>query len=110
MAAASDAGPANALDPDAPLNVRIDRLEPVVFQPGFDFTADEAAVNLTFRAPMKTARVFESMRAGLALSVDFTTASDQPRTDSFSLRGLSNALSWVNDHQPAPAAIAPDAD
>jgi len=87
MAAASDAGPANALDPDAPLNVRIDRLEPVVFQPGFDFTADEAAVNLTFRAPMKTARVFESMRAGLALSVDFTTASDQPRTDSFSLRG-----------------------
>jgi len=95
-----------ALDPSHALTVRIDRLTPEVFQPGFDFTADGSAVDLTFRAPMKTARVFEGMRAGLTLEVGYTNTSAQSHTDSFSLRGLSSALSWVEGHQPAPDTAA----
>lgn len=95
-----------ALDPSRALTVRVDRLAPEVFQPGFDFTADGSAVDLTFRAPMKTARVFEGMRAGLALEVGYTDTSAQSHTDSFSLRGLSSALSWVEGHQPVPDTTA----
>ena len=85
--------------PNGPVGVAIDNLAPIRFEPGRDIgpTADESAFE--FMAPLKTAAMFEGMRAGLTLAAEYANAEGALQRRRLSLRGLSAALDWIDAEQ-----------
>ena len=84
---------------DAPIVLSIDERAPVSFQPRSDFSVRADTADVTFTAPLKTAAVFNGMRAGLDLTANFTDADGRERAERFSLRGFSAALDWIETQQ-----------
>lgn len=84
----------------ADVTASVDRLAPIVFQAGYEVA--NADGELAFAAPLKTARLFEGLLAGLDLTVAFDDDDGGARSEAFSLRGASSALDWIERNQPRP--------
>lgn len=88
---------------DTAISMAIDRLAPIEFLPERGYEAGGEGREVAFTAPLKTARLFEAMLAGLELTARFTDAEGDDHAERFSLRGLSAALGWIEERQTAPA-------
>lgn len=84
-------------DPAQPFTITVDDAAETFL--GIDEIAPYGAINDFFLLGKKAQAVMDRMMPGTALSVSFTDETGAPEDASFSLKGLTAALIWIDERQ-----------
>ncbi|MFW6412827.1 MAG: lysozyme inhibitor LprI family protein [Oceanicaulis sp.] len=95
------------VDPSRAIAVRVDGSSPVVFRPYSGYRAEDGVFVLSESRAVAT--LLRSMRRGGRLTVQFVDVEGADRLATFSLFGVSDSLSWIEDRRGGRAVFTPTA-
>ncbi|HSE79172.1 MAG TPA: DUF1176 domain-containing protein [Alphaproteobacteria bacterium] len=89
------------------LTLRVDGRPPIQFAPGDGWRHGEAPNDYTLAEPVRTQRLLAEMRAGQQVTIAYADREGRQREATFSLRGLSAALGFIEEFQAQKRAAEP---